>query len=90
MLPALRRTLQEKYREPIFDYGDVEAPLDPKSWDTYAPFGWYGTNYVGLRGRMAILSDRPHSKEPGSCLAPNSRSTIGWRGAVSSLSCSKS
>jgi hypothetical protein len=57
MLPALRKTLQDKYREPIFDYGNVESPLAPKSWDTYAPLGWYGTNYVGLRGRMAILSE---------------------------------
>src|SRR5205814_7873646 len=57
MLPALRRTLQDKYREPIFDYGNVDAPLAPQSWDTYAPVGWYGTNYAGLRGRMAILSE---------------------------------
>ena len=57
MLPALRRTLQEKYHEPTFDYGNVDTPLAPQSWDTYAPLGWYGTNYVGLRGRMAILSE---------------------------------
>ena len=57
MLPALRRTLQDRYREPIFDYGNVDTPLDPRSWDTYAPLGWYGVNYVGLRGRMAILSE---------------------------------
>src|SRR5438046_3228986 len=57
MLPALRRTLQDKYHEPTFDYGNVDAPLAPQSWDTYAPLGWYGTNYVGLRGRMAILSE---------------------------------
>jgi len=57
MLPAIRRTLQDRYREPIYDYGNVEDPADPKSWDTYAPLGWYGTNYVGLRGRMAILSE---------------------------------
>src|SRR3989442_955021 len=57
MLPAIRKTLQDKYREPIFDYGNVDNPLEPKSWDTYAPLGWYGTNYVGLRGRMAILSE---------------------------------
>jgi len=57
MLPALRRSLQEGYREPIFDYGNVDTPLAPKSWDTYAPLGWYGVNYVGLRGRMAILSE---------------------------------
>jgi hypothetical protein len=57
MLPALRRTLEQTYHEPVFDYGNVEDPLDPRSWDTYAPLGWYGTNYVGLRGRMAILSE---------------------------------
>ncbi len=57
MLPALRKTLQDKYHEPIFDYGNVETPPAPQSWDTYAPLGWYGTNYVGLRGRMAILSE---------------------------------
>src|SRR6266581_993015 len=57
MLPALRRTLQDKYHEATFDYGNVDTPLAPQSWDTYAPLGWYGTNYVGLRGRMAILSE---------------------------------
>lgn len=57
MLPALRKTLQDRYHEPIFDYGNVDDPIAPKSWDTYAPLGWYGTNYVGLRGRMAILSE---------------------------------
>jgi hypothetical protein len=57
MLPTLRKTLQEQYHERIFDYGNVDTPLQPKSWDTYAPLGWYGTNYVGLRGRMAILSE---------------------------------
>jgi hypothetical protein len=57
MLPALRHTLQDRYHEPIFDYGNVDTPLEPRSWDTYAPLGWYGVNYVGLRGRMAILSE---------------------------------
>lgn len=57
MLPAIRKTLQERYHEPIFDYGNVDDPLAPKSWDTYAPLGWYGTNYVGLRGRIGILSE---------------------------------
>lgn len=57
MLPALRKTLEERYHEPIFDYGNVDTPLQPKSWDTFAPLGWYATNYVGLRGRMAILSE---------------------------------
>lgn len=57
MLPALRKTLADKYHEPIFDYGNVDDPMNPKSWDTYAPVGWYGTNYAGLRGRVGILSE---------------------------------
>src|SRR5438477_94560 len=57
MLPALRKTLQDKYHEPIFDYGNVDTSQAQRSWDSYAPLGWYGTNYVGLRGRMAILSE---------------------------------
>ena len=57
MLPALRKTLADKYHEPIFDYGNVDDPTNPKSWDTYAPVGWYGTNYAGLRGRIGILSE---------------------------------
>ena len=57
MLPALQHTLESRYHEPLFVYGDVEDPINPQSWDTYAPLGWYGTNYVGLRGRMAILSE---------------------------------
>src|SRR5207247_985862 len=57
MPPALRQTLADKYYEPIFDYGNVDTLQAQRSWDSYAPFGWYGTNYVGLRGRMAILSE---------------------------------
>ena len=57
MLPALQRTLTNDYHEPIFVYGDVDDPINPVSWDTYAPLGWYGTNYEGLRNRMAILSE---------------------------------
>jgi len=57
MLPALQHTLESRYHEPLFVYGDVDDQMQPTSWDTYAPLGWYGTNYVGLRGRMAILSE---------------------------------
>jgi hypothetical protein len=57
ILPAVRRTLERAYHEPIFDYGNVRNPMHPEAWTTYAPLGWYGTNYVGLRGRMAILAE---------------------------------
>lgn len=57
LLPAVQRTMASDDHEPIFVYGDVDDPMTPTSWDSYAPLGWYGTNYVGLRGRMAILSE---------------------------------
>src|SRR5438128_8417807 len=57
MLPALRQTLAHKYHAPIFDYGNVDTSQAQRSWDSYAPYGWDGPNYVGLRGRMAILSE---------------------------------
>ena len=57
LLPSVRRTLEDRYREPTFDFGDVDDPLEPRSWDTYSPLGWFGVNYVGLRGRMAILAE---------------------------------
>ncbi|HKI95040.1 MAG TPA: M14 family zinc carboxypeptidase [Gemmatimonadales bacterium] len=57
LLPSVRHTLATKYHEPIFDYGNVADRMHPKAWTTYAPLAWYGTNYVGVRGRMAILSE---------------------------------
>lgn len=57
LLPSVRAAMQRDHDEPIFVYGNVRDPLHPEAWTTYAPLGWYGTNYVGLRGRMAILSE---------------------------------
>ncbi len=57
LLPAVRAAMQEKYGEPIFPYGNVRNPMKPEAWTTYSPLAWYGTNYVGMRGRIAILSE---------------------------------
>ncbi|MGD8494902.1 MAG: M14 family zinc carboxypeptidase [Gemmatimonadales bacterium] len=57
MLPAIRASMQAKYGWAIFPYGNVRDPLDPQAWTTYSPLAWYGTNYVGMRGRIAILSE---------------------------------
>lgn len=57
MLPAVRAAMREKYDEPVFPYGNVRNPLEPEAWTTYSPMAWYGTNYVGMRGRIAILSE---------------------------------
>lgn len=57
LLPAVRRAMDEKHDTPVFVYGNVRDAEAPEAWTTYAPLGWYGTNYVGLRGRMAVLSE---------------------------------
>jgi len=57
LLPTVRAAMQRKYAEPIFPYGNVRNPMKPKAWTTYSPLAWYGTNYVGMRGRIAILSE---------------------------------
>jgi hypothetical protein len=57
MLPAVRQAMQEKHGWAVFPYGNVRNPLEPEAWTTYSPLAWYGTNYVGMRGRIAILSE---------------------------------
>jgi len=57
MLPAVREAMQEKHGWAIFPYGNVRDPLNPRAWTTYSPLAWYGTNYVGMRGRIGILSE---------------------------------
>jgi hypothetical protein len=57
MLPAVRAAMREKHGWEIFPYGNVRDPLAPQAWTTYSPLAWYGTNYVGMRGRIAILSE---------------------------------
>jgi len=57
LLPAVRAAMQSKYHEPVFPYGNVRNVQHPQAWTTYSPLAWYGTNYVGLRGRIAVLSE---------------------------------
>ncbi len=57
LLPAVRAAMEKKYGEPVFPYGNVRDPTHPRAWTTYSPLAWYGTNYVGVRGRIAVLSE---------------------------------
>jgi len=57
LLPAVRAAMERDHDEPVFVYGNVRDPLHPEAWTTYAPLAWYGTNYVGMRGRMSVLSE---------------------------------
>ena len=58
LLPTVRRELQNQFGMLTFDYGNVEGRSGkPRAWYTYGQEGRYCTHYVGLRGRIAILSE---------------------------------
>jgi hypothetical protein len=69
LLPELRRRMQGEGFA-TFDYGNFAgdegervAPGAPAAWRTYDDRPRFGTNYVGLRGRTAILSEA-YSHDP--------------------------
>ena len=71
LLPELRRRMRERDRFETFDYGnfslvygsDVNTDTVRSGWYTYDSRLRYGTNYFGLRGRIAILSEA-YSHDP--------------------------
>ncbi len=54
LLPEVTRKLAEQGMD-TFYYGNFDK--DRKRWETYGSEGQYSTEYVGLRGRLAILSE---------------------------------
>jgi hypothetical protein len=58
MMPAIDATLEKRYGTLSVPYGD---PMDfrdmEKGWRTFGHQPRYMTNYVGLRGRLAILDE---------------------------------
>src|SRR3954466_8983717 len=60
LLPEVRRRMQQRYREATFSYGNFRNQ-NPDSliqgWETYDARPRFGTNWMGLRGRLAILSE---------------------------------
>jgi hypothetical protein len=63
MLPALTKTVAEKYKYRMYYYGNFtddsgrERNEVSKSWTTFDNRPRFGNNYVGLRNRIAILSE---------------------------------
>ncbi len=59
-LPEVRLRMRSHYKQEVFSYGNFRN-ADPDSlvqgWETYDPRPRFGTNWIGLRGRMAILSE---------------------------------
>ena len=60
MLPSLRQRMQQRYKQPTFSYGNFRNQ-NPDSltqgWETYDARPRFGTNWMGLRGRLSILSE---------------------------------
>ena len=57
-LPEIRSRMKARHGQEVFPYGNFRnADSLGLGWETYDPRPRFGTNWVGLRGRMAILSE---------------------------------
>ncbi|MDO8500941.1 MAG: M14 family metallopeptidase [Gemmatimonadaceae bacterium] len=58
IMPVLRQRMQARHGFATFDYGDfISDDTLSKGWVTFDSRPRYATNYYGLRGRIAILSE---------------------------------
>jgi hypothetical protein len=60
LLPAVRERMQRRYRQAIFPYGNFrnqEPDSLAQGWETYDARPRFGTNWMGLRGRLSVLSE---------------------------------
>jgi hypothetical protein len=60
LLPEVRRRMKARHGYETFWYGNFrnqEPDSLVQGWETYEGTPRYGTNWVGLRGRMAVLSE---------------------------------
>jgi hypothetical protein len=59
-LPVVRERMQQRHGHRTFSYGNFRSQ-DPDSlslgWETYDARPRFGTNWMGLRGRLAVLSE---------------------------------
>jgi hypothetical protein len=60
LLPLVRKRMLERHQEKTFTYGNFRNQ-DPDSlsqgWETYDARPRFGTNWMGLRGRLSVLSE---------------------------------
>jgi hypothetical protein len=60
LLPQLRARMQQRHNQKTFSYGNFRNQ-HPDSlrlgWETYDSRPRFGTNWMGLRGRLAVLSE---------------------------------
>jgi hypothetical protein len=62
LLPEIQARMRDRHSLTSFDYGTLVPPRGPgpdtvtnRRWESFDYRGRYGTNYVGLRNRIAIL-----------------------------------
>jgi hypothetical protein len=71
LLPELRRRMRSRHALETFDYGnfslrygdDVNTDTTRRAWYSYDHRPRFGTNYYGLRGRVAVLGEA-YSHDP--------------------------
>ena len=59
-LPAIRQRMKSRHNLETFPYGNFRNQMPDSlvlGWETYDARPRFGTNWTGLRGRMAILSE---------------------------------
>ncbi|HEX9895037.1 MAG TPA: M14 family metallopeptidase [Gemmatimonadales bacterium] len=59
-LPEVRRRMRERHRQEVYWYGNFRNQHPDsltQGWETYDPRPRFGTNWFGMRGRLAILSE---------------------------------
>ena len=71
LLPELRRRMKQREGLEVFDYGNFDTQYEERDITDTVKSGWYtydnrprfGTNYFGLRQRIAVLSEA-YSHDP--------------------------
>ena len=64
MLVELRQRMRDRHGFEVFDYGNFPREQGAATaWETYDSRPRFGTNYYGLRGRIAVLSEA-YSHDP--------------------------
>jgi Zinc carboxypeptidase len=60
LLPTVRERMRRRHGQATFSYGNFrnqEPDSLAQGWETYDPRPRFGTNWMGLRGRLAVLSE---------------------------------
>jgi len=66
LLPSIRQRMKSRHALEVFPYGNFRNQMADSlilGWETYDARPRFGTNWTGLRGRMAILSEA-YSNDP--------------------------